>query len=86
MRRGQADEDHGVDGGVMQRRGTGAAAEVAGELRRLLATLHKNDRERGLGMRQDAGEVEEETVVREGVGGDRNQAETVAVWRAPASY
>ena len=36
-------------------------------------------------MRQDAGEKEEETGVREEVGGDRNQAETVAVRRTPAS-
>ena len=36
-------------------------------------------------MRQDAGEIEEETGVREGVGGNRNEAETVAERRAPAS-
>ena len=85
MRRGQADEDHGVDGGVMQRRGTGAAAEVAGELRVVAALLHKKRKGEASEKRQGAGNIEEESEGRRDVGGNRNEAETVAERRAPAS-
>ena len=51
----------------------------SGELRATAASLHKTRGERVTKVRKDARKVEEETGVREDVGGDRNQAETVAV-------
>ena len=81
MRRGQADEDHGVDGGVKQRRGTGAAAEVAGELRRLLATLHETTKERFTEVRLDAGNRGEVTREVGGVEFHRKVTNTATGWR-----
>ena len=75
----------GVDGDVLQRRGTGVAAEDAGELRVAAASLHQKRKGEALRKRQSAGNVKEEAEGRKDVGGDQIEAETVAEMAAQAS-
>ena len=70
---------------MLQRRGTGVAAEDAGELRVAAASLHQKRKGEALRKRQSAGNVKEEVEGRKDVGGDQIEAETVAEMAAPAS-
>ena len=82
-------EDVGIDGvdwGGALRRGTGVAAEDAGELRAAAPSLHKKGRKKALRKRHGAGNVKEEAEGRRDVGSDQIEVETVAEMAAPASY
>ena len=83
-RRGERDGVDSIDGGASYSEGVEVAAEGAGELRVTAVLLHKNESEKGLGVRHVAENEEEEVRGAGVVEVHRNAGNTAADARTPA--